>query len=56
MGKMFRSDLCLTVGSCLFKQIPFFLSFPQSEDHLTAEPRIKKLEPILLPGRCKPEI
>uniref|UniRef100_A0A8C0B8C1 Uncharacterized protein n=1 Tax=Buteo japonicus TaxID=224669 RepID=A0A8C0B8C1_9AVES len=27
--------------------------FLQAEDHIASEPRIKKLEPVLLPGRHK---
>ncbi|XP_010190032.1 PREDICTED: myotubularin-related protein 10-like [Mesitornis unicolor] len=28
----------------------YVLPLPQAEDHITSEPRIKKLEPVLLPG------
>ncbi|XP_068000103.1 myotubularin-related protein 10 isoform X1 [Melanerpes formicivorus] len=28
----------------------YLLPLPQAEDHMTSEPRIKKLEPVLLPG------
>ncbi|KAM7103871.1 LOW QUALITY PROTEIN: myotubularin-related protein 10 [Ciconia maguari] len=28
----------------------YLLPLPQAEDHITSEPRIKKLEPVLLPG------